>query len=336
MLKASVEKITLQFKRPAGTSRGILSTKNSWIISLWNDEKPGITGKGEASIIESLSPEWSDEYENELRDILSNIHLFSEDDLINFPSIRFGIEAALKDLKNGGKREYFDNAFTRGEEGIRINGLIWMGDKSFMLDQIKEKLEMGFSCIKLKIGAIDFDAELDLLRFIRAKFSKETLELRVDANGAFAPKDALEKLEALSKFDLHSIEQPIKQRQWEEMAQLCKKTPLPIALDEELIGINEMSLKQQVLNTIKPQYIILKPSLVGGFTASDEWISLAEKMNIGWWITSALESNVGLDAIAQYTATKNNPMPQGLGTGQLFKNNVTSTLRIKRDFLFHH
>ena len=336
MLKAKAEKITLQFKRPAGTSRGILRTKNSWIISVWDDANPEIQGVGEASIIESLSPEWSDTYEQELNESCDNIDSLSESDIISNPSLRFAFESAKLDLQNGGQQCYFDNSFYRGTEGIRINGLIWMGDKDFMLKQIKQKIESGYSCIKLKIGAINFQDELDLLKYIREQFGPETLELRVDANCAFESSDALKKLDALSQFQLHSIEQPIKTEMWTEMHELCKQTPLPIALDEELIGVNDIDEKRKLIQEINPQYIILKPSLVGGFKSSDEWISLAEENNIGWWITSALESNIGLNAIAQYTASKNNPMPQGLGTGLLYENNVPSTLRIEGEYLFHH
>ncbi|MEX1002059.1 MAG: o-succinylbenzoate synthase [Crocinitomicaceae bacterium] len=339
MLKASSEKITLEFKQPAGTSRGVLREKDSWIIRIWDEKSPQAVGKGEASIIKSLNPEWSDEYESFLKKTVSRINDYVEDlhqKLRDYPSIRFAVESALLDLKNNGNQLYFETTFTRGSRGIPINGLIWMGDKDFMLEQVREKLGQGFTCIKMKIGAIDFDEELRILDFIRSHHSKNEIELRVDANGAFHPDKALEKLKQLAKFDLHSIEQPIQQGQWNEMRQLCMNTPLPIALDEELIGITAINEKRNLLDKIQPQYIILKPSLVGGLRASDEWIELAEERKIGWWITSALESNVGLNVIAQYTATKNNPMPQGLGTGSLFSNNLPSALSIKGDHLFYH
>ena len=337
MLKAQAEKITLIFKQPAGTSRGVLKTKNSWIISMWDDENPEIVGIGEASIIENLSPEWSNHYEDFLHKHCEEYGRYVDDVYDEIPSLRFAFEAALLDLKNGGKQCYFDNAFYQGNEGILINGLIWMGKKDFMLEQIKTKIESGFSCIKLKIGAIDFQDELDLLKYIRDEFGPETLELRVDANGAFDyHQHALFKLEELSKYNLHSIEQPIPAGQWEEMHNLCRKTPLPIALDEELIGVHKSEDKKLLLEKIQPQYIILKPSLLGGFRATNEWIFHAEQQNISWWITSALESNIGLNAIAQYTASKNNPMPQGLGTGMLFKNNTKSTLNLIGQQLFHH
>jgi len=338
MYCASVEKIVLQFKIPAGTSRGILKDKNSWIIKIWQKEQPTIIGTGEASILESLSPEWSDDYPAFIEDVCLNIDKHIQNnltELTEYPSIRLAIESALLDLINGGEELYYPSDFTSGADGIKINGLIWMGDKEFMHEQIEAKIEAGYSCIKLKIGAIDFETEIELLKSMRQRFSANTIELRVDANGAFMPNDALQKLEILASLDLHSIEQPIKQGQWEQMQQLCQSTPLPIALDEELIGINDLNEKKRMLNQIAPQYIILKPSLIGGFSGSDEWIALAEQNNIGWWITSALESNVGLNAIAQYTFTKNSPMPQGLGTGQLFTNNSDSPLKIIGEKLYH-
>lgn len=333
MLQTKIHKHTLIFKQASGTSRGVLHTKNSWIIELFDVANPSVIGKGEASIIENLSPDWNHDYENQLAEICKNVndHVatnFSK--LHDFPSIRFALESTLLDLKNGGKEIYFPSEFTDGKKSISINGLIWMGSKEFMEQQIREKIEEGYSCIKLKIGAIDFETELELLKSIRAKFSKAEMELRVDANGAFAVEEAPKKLDQLAKFDLHSIEQPIKQGQFEGMKKLCASTPLHIALDEELIGVNSLDKKSELLSFIKPQYIILKPSLVGGFQSSNEWISIAEKNKIDWWMTSALESNVGLNAIAQYTFTKNNPMPQGLGTGQLYTNNFPSGLRIER------
>jgi L-alanine-DL-glutamate epimerase-like enolase superfamily enzyme len=242
---------------------------------------------------------------------------------------------ALKDLQSSHSRQFFEsNRFTNGVEGIPINGLIWMGDPVFMKDQIEEKLDQGFSCIKLKIGAIDFMQELKLLSFIRERFDSSKIELRVDANGAFLPSDALNKLKELSKFELHSIEQPLRQGQWKEMAELCKKSPLDIALDEELIGVKKGD-REKLLDTIMPPFIILKPSLIGGFRESEHWIELCEKRNIRWWITSALESNIGLEAIAEWTYTLNNKLPQGLGTGQLYTNNVKSPLQIEGGSLFY-
>ena len=257
------------------------------------------------------------------------------EELEEWSSIRFGVEMALQDLAMGGRQLYFPSAFTEGRLAIEINGLIWMGDKSTMLQRIQQKLEAGFHCIKLKIGAIDFEAELSLLQYIRERFSCEKVELRVDANGAFAPEEAMSKLEALAAFGLHSIEQPIRQGQWEEMAHLCRETPIPIALDEELIGVYGRKKKLELLEIVQPQYIILKPALCGGFSGAREWIELAEKRGIGWWVTSALESNIGLNALAQWVATLGNPMPQGLGTGQLYTNNLWSPLRQEGECLIY-
>jgi o-succinylbenzoate synthase len=333
MIKSSWKKLTLDFKLPSGTSRGILTQKESWIISIWNVNNTDIIGKGEASIIKTLSPDWSKDFEAKVNFICENITEYSTTEgirkLNQFPSIQLAIETALLDLKNGGKSIVFPSDFVSKQTPIPINGLIWMGDKAFMTSQIENKIKTGFDCLKLKIGAIDFETELQILKDIRSNYSSKDIELRVDANGAFLPHEALDKLEQLSKFDLHSIEQPIKAGQINEMASLCSNTPLPIALDEELIGVFNVKKKSELLKTIKPQYIILKPSLIGGFSGSEEWINLAEQQNIKWWITSALESNIGLNAIAQYTFTKNNPLPQGLGTGGLFTNNTPTNLVVE-------
>jgi L-alanine-DL-glutamate epimerase-like enolase superfamily enzyme len=256
--------------------------------------------------------------------------------LIEFPSIQFGLEQAFLSLQSENKFQLFPSEFCKGKESITINGLVWMGDQQFMKKQIQEKLNSGFSCIKMKIGAIDFDAEVALLKTIRKEFSSNEIELRVDANGAFKPKNALEKLKTLSELDLHSIEQPIKQGQLPEMALLCENTPLPIALDEELIGVFSTQEKQEVIKMVKPQFIILKPSLVGGFGGTTEWIDIAKKNNVDWWITSALESNIGLNAIAQFTHTLKNKLPQGLGTGGLFTNNFESPLEVKNGTLHYN
>ena len=330
MYVAKFEKLSLKFKRPSGTSRGILTEKESWILKLWNKDQPGIVGQGEASIIKTLSPDWPLDYLKQLDKVSQNINHYIENigELNAYPSIQMAIETAKADLMTGGHYQIFDLPAPQSENRIPINGLIWMGDKVYMLEQIEAKLKAGFSCIKLKIGAIDFQTELDILAHIRSNYSKEEIELRVDANGAFKPDEAMDKLRALAQHDLHSIEQPIRQKQIEDMARLCRTTPVPIALDEELIGITDMENKARLLEEINPQYIILKPSLIGGFHGTDEWIELAEQQNIKWWVTSALESNIGLNAIAQYTLTKNNPLPQGLGTGSLYTNNVSPFLEI--------
>ncbi len=338
MLKASLHPHKLIFKQPGGTSRGVLNTKMSWYIQVWDVEKPEIKGLGECSILPQLSPDDKPELEDKLtwccrhiNDILPNYHHAIKD----WPAIRFAMEMALTDLKNGGKQILFPSDFTLGKQPIHINGLIWMGPIDEMVHRVEEKLMAGFSCLKLKIGALDFNKELTLLKSLRQRFSPDQLELRVDANGAFSPQNALEILDDLAALDIHSIEQPIKSGQWDAMAALCEKTPVPIALDEELIGFHDESLRRQMLSTIKPQYIILKPSLTGGFASSQNWIDLANEMNIGWWVTSALEGNIGLNAIAQWTATLHNTMPQGLGTGQVFTNNVLSPLMVDKGFLYY-
>ncbi|WP_353777778.1 enolase C-terminal domain-like protein [Winogradskyella sp. 3972H.M.0a.05] len=332
-MTATYHKYILDFKRPSGTSRGVMTTKETWFIILDANGKRGI---GECGILRGLSFDDRPDYEDKLKWVCKHIDLGLNTllgELTEFPSIQFGLEIAFKSLEGATEFDLFPSNFTRGEASIPINGLIWMGDESFMKTQIKQKIEAGFSCIKMKIGAIDFETELSLLKSIRKEFSPSDIELRVDANGAFSPDDALRKLERLSEFKLHSIEQPIKQGQFVAMAKLCEQTPLPIALDEELIGVFDVTKKQELLQIIKPQYIILKPSLVGGFKGSNEWISLAEQLNIGWWITSALESNIGLNAIAQWTYTLDSKMPQGLGTGSLFTNNFDSPLKVKNGTL---
>ena len=338
MLTATYKKYTLQFKRPSGTSRGVLKLKDSWFIFLKDSENPNVIGIGECGLLKGLSIDDVPNYEAKVAEVCKDINNYPywlEEGLRNFPSIHFGLEIALKDLEVQGSKRLFPSDFTDNHQPININGLIWMGEKQFMFDQIKAKLQQGFNCIKLKIGAIDFEAELSLLKYIRQQFSKSDIELRVDANGAFSPNTALEKLQRLAELDLHSIEQPIKQQQWGAMAQLCEQTPLPIALDEELIGVFEVEEKRKLLETIRPQYIILKPSLVGGYKGSQEWIDLANENNIPWWITSALESNIGLNAIAQWTATLGNEMPQGLGTGQLYTNNFDSPLAVEKGHLWY-
>ncbi len=328
MIKATFKKYPLQFKTPSGTSRGILKTKDTYFLILKDSEKFGI---GECGLFRGLSVDDRPDYEDKLAWVCDNIQKGEQElynELEDFPSLQIGVETAFRSLAAKDSFHIFPSKFTSGESAIPINGLVWMGDSSFMKSQISEKLKQGFTCIKMKIGAIDFKSELNLLKSIRKEFSVSDIELRVDANGAFSYSEALEKLKYLSELDIHSIEQPIKQGQWQEMARLCEDTPLPIALDEELIGIFSEEQKKKLLETIQPQYIILKPSLIGGFRGSDSWISLSKKIGIGWWITSALESNIGLNAIAQYTFSKNSFLPQGLGTGSLFTNNIDSPLEV--------
>lgn len=334
MGKASWKKYTLNFRNPSGTSRGVLKTKDSWFLC-WHDQGLELPAFGECSIIEGLSPDPLDSFEYTLDQVCAwlNSEASQKPDLSSYPAIRFGLETLQLDIASNGTKRLISNDFTEGKSGMLINGLIWMGEPDFMKAQVRDKVEAGFHCIKLKIGAMDFQQELDILRWIRTEFSAEKLELRVDANGAFSPVQALAKLEQLATFNLHSIEQPIAPYQWEAMANLCEVTPFPIALDEELIGINVTHEKKALLKSISPQYIILKPSLVGGLHSSDEWIDAADKQNIGWWMTSALESNIGLNAIAQHTASKKVALPQGLGTGSLYSNNLDSPLYIQGEFI---
>lgn len=327
-MKATHIKYTLNFKRPSGTSRGVLTKKDTWFIIL---EEGGKKGIGECGLLRGLSIDDRPDYEEKLEWACNNILLGEEalwEALTAFPSIQFGIEMAFRSLKSETPYLLYPSLFTQGQESIRINGLVWMGDEAYMKQQIEEKLQQGFNCIKLKIGAIDFNKELSLLSFIRSHFSEKEIEIRVDANGAFEATDALGKINQLSEFKIHSIEQPIKQHQHDSMAELCGNTPVPIALDEELIGVFGVEAKASLLQRIKPQYIILKPSLTGGFRGTSEWIRLAEENGIGWWITSTLESNVGLNAIAQFTYLLKNPLPQGLGTGGLYTNNFESPLEV--------
>ncbi len=337
MRKASFTHHTSVFKSPGGTSRGVLTSKDSWILTVWDDSNKSIIGTGEVSIIEGLSIDPVSEIELILDWLCDNIYKTNEvlfDELVDFPAIRFGLECAILDLKNGGKQLLFDSDFAQGNTSIPINGLVWMGTAEEMQQRVKDKLAEGYNCIKIKVGAIDFEQELALIKSIRSKFSSSKMEIRVDANGGFTPENAEIRLSELAKLELHSIEQPIKQKKWKAMAALCAANILPIALDEELIGVKETAKRIELLDTIKPHYIILKPSLLGGFTDCEEWITLAEERNIGWWATSALETNIGLSAIAQWVATKSNPLPQGLGTGQLFTTNFPSTLTIREGNLW--
>ena len=339
MLQASYRKYVLRFKRASGTSRGVLSEKSSWFIFLNEKNEPDKIGIGECGLLKGLSVDDHPGFETQLRHICELINsgqTISEKELIDFPSIRFGLETAFLDLASDPSKILFPSAFTQGKAYIPINGLVWMGTIDFMQRQIREKINAGFRCIKLKIGAIDFNQELELIRSIRKSFAASDIEIRVDANGAFKTDEALEKLNQLAAFHIHSIEQPIRQGQWDEMATLIKKSPIPVALDEELIGIHDPVMKQKLLEELKPDFLILKPGLLGGFEAANDWIKLAAQHQTGWWVTSALESNIGLNAIAQWTFRLNNPMPQGLGTGELFTNNIPSPLRIVDGALTYH
>tara|TARA_R110002051_G_scaffold137720_5_gene210196 strand:- start:5069 stop:6121 length:1053 start_codon:yes stop_codon:yes gene_type:complete len=334
-MKASFKKYILDFKRPSGTSRGILNQKETWFLMINEDDKFGI---GECGILKGLSYDDISDYEEKLKWTCENINLGKDklwDKLLDYPSIQFGVEQAFISFNSENPFELFPSDFIRKEAPIEINGLVWMGNEDFMHEQIQQKLNEGFKCIKMKIGAINFDIELKLIASIRKKYSKDEIELRVDANGGFTSNEAFDKLKQLAEYDLHSIEQPIKQGNVVDMKKLCDETPLSIALDEELIGIKTMTKKEELLQTIQPQYIILKPSLVGGFKGCQEWISIADANSIKWWITSALESNIGLNAIAQWTYTLKNTLPQGLGTGSLYTNNLESPLTVENGKLFY-
>ncbi|WP_194777848.1 o-succinylbenzoate synthase [Pararhodonellum marinum] len=345
-VNAKCSKYQLNFKFEAGTSRGVMQSRDTFFIVLTSEQFVGIEGWGEAGPLPNLSiddiPDFTELIKSyceritaydipaHFEEILDFVHHFIPPHL---PSIRFAFEMALLDLVHGGRRIVINSPLVEKNHAIPINGLIWMGDKENMLQQVKDKLKQGFNCIKIKIGAIEFDQECALLEFIRNKFSAEEIELRVDANGAFSSDEAIQKLVKLAEYEIHSIEQPIKKGQWTAMAKLCAHSPLPIALDEELIGVFGRDEKHQLLIEINPAFIILKPTLLGGIKETQEWIELATDLNIGWWITSALESNVGLNAIAQYTSGLNPVLPQGLGTGQLYFNNITSPLTIDEGFL---
>lgn len=347
-LKIVYKPYTLHFRKQAGTSRGVLTQKTSWLIKITDYEKPGLEGYGECGPLPGLSVDDVPDFEAQLADICET---FNDLDLDVFPfnlgiildqlvpqhlpSARCGIETALLDIMHGGQRTPFKNTFSKGATGILMNGLIWMGSYENMLEQVEEKLSQGFTTLKMKVGAIDFDKECRILETVRNQFSKDTITLRVDANGAFTPENVHSRLNELAKFDLHSIEQPIKAGQHELMAELCVTSPVPIALDEELIGISDYRERFALLKKLMPPFIILKPTLLGGFGHTSEWIEIANRLKIDWWITSALESNIGLNAIAQYTATFDNALPQGLGTGQLYTNNFESPLYIEKGHLYY-
>ena len=336
MFKIDIVPYTLKFKRPAGTSRGVYLEHKVWYLCVINSEDRSHFGIGECAPLQDLSCDFSDDYEKQLISFcrITEEKQFVDSTLLkNYPSILFGLETAMRHYQQG-SWQLWNTPFSRGEKGININGLIWMGDFAEMKNRIETALEKGFRCIKLKIGAIDFNKELELLKFIRKQFTPKELEIRVDANGGFSFVDALEKLNQLANLGIHSIEQPIKTGMWEEMAFLCKNRSIPIALDEELIGINNYYEKRIMLNAITPQFIILKPSLHGGISGCEEWIAIAKELGISYWITSALESNIGLNSISQWCSTLNNSLPQGLGTGSLYSNNIPLPLEIKGEYLW--
>lgn len=344
-LESSLTKKVFHFNFNARTSRGKMRDRTSWFIKIWNDFNPEVFGLGECAPLPGLSVDDKPEYEGVLQEVnekiktlnMASASLLKDAKAIvpsGFPSILFGLETALLDLKNGGERKIFDNSFLQSKP-IPINGLVWMGDLDIMLQQASIKIEEGFRCIKIKVGGLNFEKECDIIHYIRKKYFREDIEIRLDANGAFKTEEALYKLYDLAKFKIHSIEQPIKPGK-SEMEELCRKSPIPIVLDEELIGVEDSAEKKKLLERIKPQFIILKPSLVGGIEASREWISTAESQGIGWWITSALESNVGLNAICQLTANYPINMPQGLGTGLLYDDNFQSPLEVGKGEIFYN
>jgi O-succinylbenzoate synthase len=329
MIKAVTRNKEFKFRKPATTSRGVLLKKHVFFIILYDTDNPLCRGIGECSLFPGLSMDDVENFEQKLSNIVNMINkgwFNFKTPIREWPSINFAIETAHRDLISGGERILYPSEFTAGKDTILINGLVWMGSKDDMVKQINDKLNLGFHCLKLKIGAINFNDEFDIIQRIRQKFSSEVLEIRVDANGSFSSKEALEKLKRLSDLDLHSIEQPILPSQLDEMASLCLKSPLSIALDEELIGKYPLENKKKLLNIIKPQFIVLKPGILGGIKSSEEWITVANDMHIGWWVTSALETNIGLNAIAQWTYTLKNPVHHGLSTGSLFENNINSPL----------
>lgn len=348
-LKVKMYKHTLKFKFEAGTSRGVYTEKDTYFLKIFDSENPKIFGLGEAAPLHGLSIDDFPNYQDILQgacDTFNGLDLEVFEWNINIilsqliddrlPSIKFGFETALIDYMNGGKRIIFDNDFVKGEKAININGLVWMGSKAFMMEQVEEKILAGFDTIKMKIGAINFEEELSILSSIRNRFSNEKITLRVDANGAFSPEEAQKKLLQLFDYQIHSIEQPIRQTQTDAMMGLCENSPIPIALDEELIGITDYVQKMQLLKKIKPKYIILKPTLLGGLQHCREWIEIASRLHVGWWLTSALESNIGLNAIAQFSAEYKNTLPQGLGTGALYHNNIESPLVVKEGKLHYN
>ena len=332
-MKAHYKRHVLKFKRPGGTSRGILKEKETWFLILTDGNK---TGLGECGLFRGLSVDDRPDYEDQLKDLCLRINhneTVSVESLQSFPSIQMGYEMALLSLESKDPYELFPSPFTQGAENIPINGLVWMGERSFMKAQIDEKIAQGFDCIKLKIGALDFDEEYSLLKEIRKHYTPEQMMLRVDANGAFTPTEVMKKLESLADLGIHSIEQPIAVGQADAMRELCINSPIPIALDEELIGVIDQQDRKTLLEVLMPQYLILKPSLLGGFQSCEEWIVLAKERDIGWWVTSALESNIGLNAIAQWTFSLSVKNHQGLGTGSLFTNNFESPLEVRNGYL---
>lgn len=336
MIKARWIERTLQPRFELGTSKGPIHARTVWYLIAWNEEAPELKGIGEAALFPGHSKEFPADVKLKLTELCERTSDWKDrfnGDLVDVPSVRFAVEQCLRDLQAGGTKTLFPSAFTLGKQGIPINGLVWMGNKATMRQRIQEQIENGCTTLKMKIGGIGIDDEIELLRAVRKEHSAEELTLRVDANGAFSAQQAPDVLKRLAELQVHSIEQPVPPGLYEVMAELCATTPVPIALDEDLIGLNTRDAKVDLLNHVKPQHIVIKPSLVGGWNATREWIELAKARNIGWWITSALESSIGLNAIAQFTATLNVSTAQGLGTGKVYANNIPSPLLAERGFL---
>lgn len=332
MLKADYISYRLNFREAMETSRGVMHEKQTYFVRVYEDGYPESAGYGEVALFRGLSAEDGDDFEKVLAEACRDINEFASGQLERYPSICFGLDTAIEDLAGGSNGLLFSTAFTSGKEGIPINGLVWMGDYAKMLERVEEKFEEGFRCIKLKIGAIDFESELALIQKVRARFGKDAV-IRLDANGAFSAEEALRKMERLAVYDIHSIEQPVKPGNYDAMCRICKESPIAVALDEELIGLYEEKEQEEMLTYVRPAYIVLKPSLVGSFSGTSRWMKMAKRLGIGWWITSALESNVGLNAIAQWTFWQGASIPQGLGTGKLFTNNIDSPLYVENGYL---
>lgn len=336
MLQAQYCPYRLSLRFEARTSRAVMHHKDTWLIKIFDDSEPEIYGLGECALFRGLSADDRSDYELALARVCRDIVALTDPEDIGMSSIAFGVETALQDLRHGGRRIIYPGAWSRGESVLTINGLVWMGDAELMMKRISEKLEAGFKCVKLKIGGIDFDRELDLLRYVRSAWGPDKIELRLDANGAFLATDVYRRLESLARFDIHSIEQPVQPGQLNIMRDVCRNSPIPVALDEELIGARRYDAQARLLDAVKPAYIILKPALCGGFQASNRWISLARERGIGWWATSAMESDIGLNAIAQWVSCFSPEMPQGLGTGALYDNNFTSPIELQGDRLSYN
>lgn len=336
MIRAIWKEHSLTPRFPLGTSKGTIEARTVWYLIAWNHDRPNVRGIGEAALFPGHSKEFPADVRTKLLELCADTSNWEQrlnGDLVDVPSVRFALEQCMKDLSVSGTKELFPSTFTLGQHGIPINGLVWMGDKATMHERIRQQIDAGFSTIKMKIGAIGIEDELALLKSVRDEFGAKEITLRVDANGAFNNRNAMDVLQRLADLQVHSIEQPVPAGLYEVMAELCERSPVPIALDEDLIGLNTRDAKEDLLNHVKPKYIVIKPSLVGGWAAATEWIFLAKARNIGWWITSALESSIGLNAIAQWTATLGVTLPQGLGTGTVYANNITSPLHVEDGML---